>query len=169
MRTSTFQGSVQGSSYGRSYGTPTTPTMNLEQTPSPPSNSNDQAGEEQEEQLIHKEDRQRTIKPDLPRLAIPPSPKLTGKDVGGQPWSPSTVSTSPSEATVIAGRGSSELPDSGRPMLRKRKRASHPGVIKLHYTFKDHTSLCQFVQRYRASRLDRAKQFRRPRQTLYWT
>lgn len=148
-RTSTFQDSAAGSSYGKSYGTPTTPTMNLEQTPLPTLNGQEDEDKsvEQEEHLVPQQDRQQTIKPDLSRLAIPPSPQLPQKEVPGQPWSPSTViSTSPSEATTVAGRTSSEIPDSGRPMPRKRKRASHPGVIKLHYTFKDHTSLCEYAR-----------------------
>lgn len=153
-RTSTFQSSVQGSSYGRSYGTSISSTMNLEHATLPETNgeAEELKSIEPEEPSVNKvdrqqtikpeADRQQTIKPDLSRLTIPPSPLLSGKDGNGQTWSPSAMSTSPSEATTVTGRGSTELPDVARAIPRKRKRASHPGVIRLHYTFKDHTSLC---------------------------
>jgi 3-phosphoinositide dependent protein kinase-1 len=85
-------------------------------------------------------------KPDLSRLTIPTSPRMGANSNGmaSLSSSQSTITYSPTE-TIARRSGESERQEvlGKPPVARKRKRASHPGVIKLHYTFKDHTSLCE--------------------------
>jgi hypothetical protein len=164
-RTSTFQGSGQGgptggssSSYtARSWvgsATPTSGTINLGSSYASSTTMMDGSGrrevsEPPSEDLAGGGVGTNT-KPDLSKLAIPTSPMFSA---GGNqlPLSPTTMSTSPLEGAPAGGsRRSTESNDPVRPIQRKRKRSTHPGVIKLHYTFKDQTSLCEFQSLLRA-------------------
>ena len=158
-RTSTFQGSGQGGQSGgpsssytaRSWvgtATPTSGTINLGSSYASSTTMMDgsgrrEASEPPSEELAGGGGGTNT-KPDLSKLAIPTSPLFSA---GGNklPLSPTTMSTSPLDGVPAGGsRRSTESNDPVRPIQRKRKRSTHPGVIKLHYTFKDHTSLCEF-------------------------
>ena len=166
-RTSTFQGSGQGGPIGGSSSsytarswvgsaTPTSGTMNLASSYASSTTMIDGSGrrefsEPPSEDLAGGGVGTNT-KPDLSKLAIPTSPLFSA---GGNqlPLSPTTMTTSPLEGGPASGsRRSIESSDPVRPAQRKRKRPTHPGVIKLHYTFKDQTSLCEFKSLPYASR-----------------
>jgi hypothetical protein len=65
------------------------------------------------------------------------------------------VSTSqPGKRRAFTGDDSNRLAVPGQEdehggRRRKRTRLSHPGVVRLHYTFKDETSLCEGCSEFR--------------------
>lgn len=141
--------------HGASSATSPTPTIDLSSSPTIPMTSNRPASTHVGSPPLHGTsfDERGYHKPDLSRLTIPTSPQsgtfsLTPytqqQPHHQQHASSSPTATSTGELTIIPSRTSTEYTaDPSRLVGRRRKRASHPGVIKLNYTFKDHTSLCE--------------------------